>query len=214
VNKGPILVCFAVREEARAFRSQVVDKQVTVLITGMGKENAEKAIRQALASQNPALVLTCGFAGGLNPELRSGTVLFDADASANLDAALRNAGARPAKFLCSDRVATTIAEKKALYVATGADAVEMESAIIRAFCAQKAIASVTVRVVLDSADEDLPLDFNLLMTPEKKLSPMKLAAAILKSPGRIRGLLRLQQQSKTAARQLAEALAKALANRY
>jgi len=176
----------------------------------MGKENAAQAIRQALASQNPALVLTCGFAGGLNPELRPGTVVFDADASASFDDAFKTAGARPAKFLCSDRVATTTAEKKALYTATGADAVEMESAIIRAVCAQKAIPSATVRVVLDSADEDLPLDFNLLMTPEKKLSPLKLAASIIQSPQKLAALLRLRGQSNAAAAKLAEVLIKIL----
>jgi adenosylhomocysteine nucleosidase len=117
-------------------------------------------------------------------------------------------GARSAKFFCTDRIATTIAEKKKLRAETGADAVEMESAAIHAACREFNLPCITVRVISDTAHEDLPLDFNALSKPDKNLDFGKLAWAIAKSPGKIGALLELQKKTSFAARQLAEVLGK------
>jgi nucleoside phosphorylase len=177
------------------------------------------------------LVLTCGFAGGLNPDLKLGDVVFETfPCSSRRESAqiktgekleptdvgcyekLVAAGAKPAKIFCTDRIATTGAEKKALRDATGADAVEMESAAIHAVCAERGIPCVTVRVISDTAHEDLPLDFNALAKPDKNLNFGKLAWAIAKSPGKIGALLALQKKTKFAAEQLARVLARVIAD--
>ncbi len=207
-----VLVCFAVEQEARPFRRRMgTTASVQVLVTGMGRHNTAAALEAALDSGQPALVLTCGFAGGLDPRLTSGTVLFDADPQAPLQNKLAAAGARPARFHCADRVAATAVEKRRLREATGADAVEMESAVVREICRQRSIPAATLRVILDAAAEDLPLDFNALMTPHRTISGRKLAFALLRAPGKIRDLLRLQKQSAAAAERLAEVLEKAVA---
>ena len=132
-------MCFAVKEEARAFRELVRERaNIQVLLVGMGKRNAERAIRAALAEGQPQLVLTCGFAGGLRPELAMGTVVFAAEPETGLEPALLAAGAKPARFHCADGVAATAEEKRALREATGADAVEMESQVICAVCRERA----------------------------------------------------------------------------
>ena len=203
-----VLVCFAVKEEARAFQKLVGERgNLKAILVGMGKRNAERAIRAALAEERPALVLTCGFAGGLSPELATGTVVFAADSETGLEPALLAAGAKPARFHCAERVAATAEEKRALREATSADAVEMESQIICSVCREQNIPSATVRVILDTASEDLPLDFNQLMTSDQKMSYSKLAVALAKSPGKVGALLRLQRQSKAAAEKLGQVLA-------
>ncbi len=204
-----VLVCFALKEEARPFQRWAGERDdVKVILVGMGKRNAERAIRAALAREQPQLVLTCGSAGGLRAELTIGTVVFDADAETGLEPALLAAGAQRVRFHFSERVATTAAEKRALRQSTGADAVEMESEVIRALCREQKIPSATVRAILDTAEEDLPLDFNQLMTPEQETSYAKLALALLKSPGKVGALLRLHKHSQTAAKRLAEVLAR------
>jgi|SRR5665213_580317 len=250
------LICFALKEEAAPFRKIAAGKAVTaqavsILLTGIGRQNAEKSLREFLGSapapgaavdasstakandgasfatregaRAPQLVLTCGFAGGLNPELKLGDVVFEISRRRGDESQIKEksetphvvsyetlvaAGAKPAKIFCADRIATTVAEKKKLRDETGADAVEMESAAIHAVCAEHGIPCATVRVISDTADEDLPLDFNALSKPDKNLDYGKLFLAIAKSPGKIGALMQLQKKTKFAAEQLAEVLAK------
>jgi adenosylhomocysteine nucleosidase len=204
-----VLVCFAVKEEAGAFQRLAGGRDnLKVILVGMGKRNAERAIRSTLAQERPQLVLTCGFAGGLRPELAMGTVVFAADPETGLEPALLAAGAKPARFHGAERVAVTTDQKRALRASTGADAVEMESQSICAVCREQGIPSATVRVILDTANEDLPLDFNQLMTANQKMSCGKLALTLVRSPGKIGALLRLRKQAAEAAGKLAEVLAR------
>jgi adenosylhomocysteine nucleosidase len=201
------LVCFAVKEEAKFFRAA----NCRTLITGMGKTNAARSFQKELTTMTPALVLTCGFAGGLNPGLSLGDVVFQTDVGAGLAKRLSESGAAPGVFHCSDRVAITAVEKKSLRASTNADAVEMESAAIRAICREKKIPATTVRVISDAANEDLPLDFNALMTPDYRLSMAKLLGNLMREPQKIPQLLDFQKRTVFAARRLAAVLEKLLA---
>jgi nucleoside phosphorylase len=252
-----LLLTFAVKEEARPFHRLIGERpKLTILLTGIGRRNAEKAIQKALAEHAPELVLTCGFAGGLNPELAAGTVVYSVDENFTapinptptppqegrriseaveksppqegagvgsqaqglmekpslLSSALVAAGARPARFHCVERVVATAAEKRALRQQTGADAVEMESGLIRAICGKRTIPSATVRVISDNANQDLPLDFNRLMDADQNLKYGKLTAALLRSPGKIAALLKLHRQTQAAAEKLAQVLIKIISN--
>ena len=202
----PILVCFAVKEEAELFQKVLASRpRALVLLTGMGKTNAEDSMRKALQQVRPAMVLSCGFAGGLNPQLPAETIVFET-ADPAMEATLLGRGGFGVKFHCADRVAVTAAEKSALRKSTGADAVEMESAVIGAVCNDAGIPFATVRVILDAADEDLPLDFNRLMNSKQEMSYLKLTGALMKSPGKIGELKKFQKRCQAAALKLAATL--------
>jgi len=238
MNHIQTLVCFALKEEAAPFRKIAAGKPgIFILLTGIGRRNAEKSVREFLAGgasvpaswlvsglAPPELVLTCGFAGGLDPDLRPGEAVFEMPLAPSLSppgeesvsgrtgeglfAKLLTVGAKPAKFFCADKIATTVAEKKKLRQETGADAVEMESAAIHAVCRERRIPCATVRVISDTANEDLPLDFNQVSKPDKSLDYGKLLWAIAQSPGSIGALMQLQKKTKFAAERLAEVLTK------
>jgi len=208
--KMSTLISFALKEEAAPFQKIAANKPgLSVLITGIGRQNAEKSLREFLAGAVPHLVITGGFAGGLNPDLKIGDIVFESSDD-HLRSKLSAAGAKPAKIFCADQVAITVAEKKKLRDETGADAAEMESAAIQAICAERGIPCATVRVISDTANEDLPLDFNALAKPDKNPDYGRLFLAVAKSPGKIGALMELQKKTKFAAERLAEILAKIL----
>jgi nucleoside phosphorylase len=161
----------------------------------------------------PAVVLSAGFAGALAPSLRVGEVLFDADEPSGLAPVLAQAGATRGTFHCAERVAATAAAKRALRAATGADAVEMESGVLRALCRDHGIPSATVRVISDAAEDDLPLDFNDLMTERWRLNYWRLTAQLLRRPAALGRLLRFRRQLARAAEDLAAVLLNVLAAR-
>lgn len=204
------LVCFALDEEAAPFRRLAMKiPEVEILITGIGRENADRAVRRFLAKNLPKLVLTCGFAGGLNPELKSGDVVFITGYAA-LEERLAEADAKHASFFSAPRIATTVAEKKQLRAQTGADVVEMESGAILAVCREKRIPCAMVRAISDTAGENLPLDFNALSKPDMSLDYGKLAWAILKAPWKIAALIQLHRKTSFAAKNLADVLARVI----
>ncbi len=143
-----------------------------------------------------------------DPETGTGN---DSAASPDFPTRLRQAGSQPALFHCAPRVATSAREKRALRDATRADAVEMESGVIRQLCRERGIPAATVRVISDAAGDDLPIDFNALLSANMKLDFKKLARHLVLHPGAIPGLIRLRRHTVDAARKLAAVLAQFLA---
>src|SRR5438132_908286 len=142
-----ILVCFAVEQEARAFRSRLpYGAGVRVILTGIGFQNATDAVTRQISSAPPSSVISAGFAGALNPRLPLGAVLFDAEPDFKLLPFVLAAGAQPATFHSCKEVVVTAQAKNMLRHLTGRDAVEMESQAIRAACAARGIPSATIRV--------------------------------------------------------------------
>jgi adenosylhomocysteine nucleosidase len=207
---GTTLVCFALKEEAAPFRKLAAGRNdVSILVTGIGRANSERTLREFLRTTTPRRVFTCGFAGGLDPKLQTGDVVF-ATTDAGLAEALSKSGARSATFACVDRIATTTIAKQMLRTSSQADAVEMESEVIHTVCQERGIPCATVRVISDTAHEDLPLDFNQLSNPDQSLNFGKLALATAKSPGKIPALLRLKKTTSLAAQRLAAMLSQVI----
>jgi nucleoside phosphorylase len=207
---GTILVCFAVPDEAKPFRPLARKlPDVKVVVTGMGRKNAESAARRAIAEHSPALILTCGYAGALRPDLRHGQLVSDV-AIATLQSELQAIGALATRFHCSERIASTAAEKQQLRATTGADVVEMESAVIHEIARVKGIPCATLRVISDVAEEDFPLDFNQLQTAGAKLDPLKLAFALVRSPGKIPKLIAFAKRLKPSGQALAQGIQKVI----
>nr|WP_202451935.1 1-hydroxy-2-methyl-2-butenyl 4-diphosphate reductase [Streptomyces sp. SID4948] len=158
----PLLVVCALRIERFALRrgtAKVADP-ITVLRTGMGPKAADRAVRQAL--HDPALhgaaVLTTGFCAGLAPGMRPGDVVVpdDGHESAALADALKVAGhtVHTGTLAESDHVVRG-AERTAL-AASGAIAVDMESAAMRRAALAEGVHHIAAaRVVVDTPEFEL-----------------------------------------------------------
>ena len=225
---APGLIFFAVPQEAVPFmrRAREAGFRVTrhrptmpsvlieasvgphrMMVSGMGQGRALAACRVALEHAEPEWVLTCGFAGGLNPSLALGDIIHDSDPWFPLSLEAPTLVSRPAVFHCSPRIAVSQSEKARLRAETSSDVVEMESGVIRDLCRARGVPAATLRVVSDVAGEDLPLDFNALLTPSHDLHPGRMATALLRSPWKVVSLLRFQRRVGWAARRLAQAVA-------
>jgi len=205
-GKARYLVCFALEDEARAFRRLVKARtDVNILITGIGQKNAERSVREYLRTNSPKQVFSCGFAGGLDPRLQIGDVVF-LTVDWLLDKHLVEAGAKPVNFFGAQRIVVTASEKTKLLEQTRCQAVEMESVVIHKVCIELGFHCAIVRVISDTAHEDMPLDFNQLANADLSLNYGKLALAIAKSPTKIPALMRLQKNCKFGAEQLARVL--------
>ncbi len=174
----------------------------------MGPRNARRWLEIGLGTRRPGSLITAGFAGGLDPKLGLGDVV------ASSDPGFRPInGVRSARIHCADRVVVTVQGKAGLRTQTGADAVEMESGVIRDGCRERGILAATVRVISDVAGEDLPLDFGTLLTTDDRLHFGKLAWRLARSPQLVPALMRLQKNVAIAGERLAEVLAGHLGSR-
>jgi len=177
---------------------------------GPGPKLAEEAVRNVSERQAVAAWVSIGFCGGLDPSLRVGDI-FVANEVLGVGPALSPAGAvrahRTGRLISSDRVAVTAREKRELRC-TGADAVEMEAAPVARNARQNGIPFYCVRVVTDTAAEELPLDFNRMRDAGGRFSRARIIAAACRKPGVVfPELFRMNQRTKSASRALGDFIA-------
>lgn len=205
-----VLITFAVPEEARPFQTLPPARtQVSVVITGIGPDAARQSVSNALDRLQPGLVLSCGFAGGLNPSLPSGEIVYQTDTAPALSDTLRLLGTA-ATFTSVPHPVQSVEAKRQLRASTGADAVDMESATILSLARQAGLPCAIIRVISDAADQPLPLDFGRCVDRQGRVRPARVLLQCARRPTTIPALLRLRTITRLAARQLAATLTRVL----
>jgi hypothetical protein len=104
-------------------------------------------------------------------------------------------------FYSADHVISSASEKREL--SKSADAVEMESGEVLYEAAVFGAKGIAVRGISDAADEDLPLDFNKVMTSTGELSLPRVLGEVVRHPLSTPALVRFGNQSRAAAEKLA-----------
>jgi nucleoside phosphorylase len=164
----PLLIVCALRFERfalragnrRHLRAGVGAGGVSVLRTGMGAQAAERAVTDALRAPElrDASVLTTGFCAGLAPGTRPGDVVVaqGSEESDSLAAVLKAAGHTVHTGLLAQSDHVVRGAERAALSATGAIAVDMESAaMMRAALAQGARPVAAARVIVDTPEYEL-----------------------------------------------------------
>ncbi|MEI8108043.1 MAG: hypothetical protein WCI46_09515 [Verrucomicrobiota bacterium] len=178
-----IVITFALPQESRELRRALqplhpfgppsLDLQIgsasglpiVLAQTGVGPIATTHAISTLLAFQKPQLLISTGFAGGLNPKLASGDLLLATNFTTptlleNTRTLLRHEPQLHFGSLLSQSLpAESLAEKSALATTTGASAVDMETASIYRACLDADVPMISLRAISDSAQVPLPVPF-------------------------------------------------------
>lgn len=203
------------RRDYDLFKANVGPDEVTVLLTGMGSENATKAMLSVPIEIHDACIST-GLAGSLDASLRPGDIavarvaeMFDQNLRAASDPSLfelaASCGAKPVKVsITSEKIVATAKAKEEL--SQKGSIVEMESAHILRAAARHHVPAVTVRAISDGADEDLPVDFARILDAHGHLRVGGLLKEVGLNPYRIPLLIQFGRQSRAAGKSLADFL--------
>ncbi|GEO01588.1 hypothetical protein NSE01_34200 [Novosphingobium sediminis] len=193
-----IAVC-GLHSEAKAIRRGCPG--IAVLAGGGDGARLEREL-EALLQAGPALVLSTGLGGGLDPELAVGALVLDGDAAlvkalgSALPAAIR------ARIIGQDAIATGISGKAALRQATGAAVVDMESHIAARVARHHGVPFAAIRVISDAADEELPPAALVGMRPDGGIALGAVLASLARRPAQLPALIRTGRHAGLAHRVL------------
>jgi adenosylhomocysteine nucleosidase len=226
-----ILVTFAVRAEFGpwqrrrnfmrlpgewpVFETMFGGAQVRAILTGMGQEHALNAAKRSLAYK-PDICISTGLAGSLRSGYRPGDILAarlvsevgEPVAVASHRELLSTAidcGARQIERLATSRALVKRAEQKR-ELGSQAEAVDMESYTILAEAARCGVPAVAIRAISDTADFDVPYDFERARDAQGQIRVMGIVSQVLRRPSRLPDLLKLSRDSRFASRRLADFL--------
>jgi adenosylhomocysteine nucleosidase len=184
-------------------------------LSGIGRA-AAAAAAQALIDAGVSALMTFGMAGGLDPALKPGSVVIPCELLASDGAryvanpAWREqvaAAISPLRavtegnLLTSTHAIETPADKAAAFRATGAAAVDMESAAVAAIAAQHNLPFIAVRVIVDTAADMLPRAV-VAASKAGRVRLARLIGGLILAPREIGSLVRLAQRYRIAMRSL------------
>ncbi|OLB28868.1 MAG: hypothetical protein DMG42_19040 [Acidobacteria bacterium] len=199
--------------KAQFFRARIGASEVNVLLTGVGGKNAWLQATKVICDGEVDFCISSGLAGALRPEYHLGDVLAAKEvqavgsqrvvaADARLVRLAEEHGARAVdSFYSADRVIGLATEKREL--GRLADAVEMESGEVLYEAAAFGAKGIAIRGISDAADQDLPLDFNRVMTSTGEVSIPRVLGEMVRHPLSTAALVRFATQSRAAAEKLA-----------
>jgi adenosylhomocysteine nucleosidase len=212
----------------QVWRGVLQQQAVVLLQCGMGPERAAQGILWLGQHYQLVGVLSVGFAGGLQAELRSGEALLvthigvegamagpasrAVDSSIRPDARLSHIAAMAAAqaavvshtgtLLSTSRVIAQAAAKHMLGQQSGALAVDMESYSIGQMAAQRHIPVAVLRTVFDASHENMPLPVLACTTADGFLRPLPLLGYLACHPVLLAQLPHWWRASQVAGRHL------------
>lgn len=191
-------------------------------LAGIGGESAAAAA-QLLVRSGAGALLSWGVAGALDPGVRCGSAVLatqvrraPADGAAaphwTSDAAWRERLARAlaghvevvqSTLLTSSRPIASVQDKALLFQATGAAAVDMESAAVAETAAQHGLPFMALRIIVDTARDAVPDSVLRAFAAEgARASPARRLARLGRVPADWAALLRLAWRYRCARRSL------------
>jgi nucleoside phosphorylase len=203
-----IALTFAHPSESRDFFRLIGGRhpEIRVLHTGIGAKACRRSIAPFLDQEPFQLVISSGFAGGLDDSLEPGDLVLGENYS---DAELLSCAreviiAHSGRLVAADRILETAAERAQFAREHRAAAVDMETECIAEACAVRNLPLLSLRAISDTPARPLPAPAKVLFDLSRQRTVVRrLAVYLLTHPTRAFGLARFSQQVKNARAELA-----------
>lgn len=197
-------------------RGSVHGKTVAVIHTGVGEKACRSRLEPVLGGEEFDYLISAGFAGALERELRVGNLIFAENFSSRellqsprLDIA--DDGLFAGKLLTVAGMIDSAAKRDRLAAETGADAVDMETKFIADLCGNHATRLLSLRAISDTAAEPFPAPPDVLFDLTKqKTDYARLALYLVTHPGALPRLNAFRQRIALARKNLTAALERIL----
>lgn len=200
------------REGVETIRGRLHGKSVAVLHTGVGRKICSQRMEVLLRREEFEFVISAGFAGALEKELRIGNLLVSENYSSpellhSVQPALTGDGVFQGNLLTVADVIESNSEREQLATKTGAAAVDMETEFIAKACADHQLPMLSLRAISDTPSEPFPAPAHVLFDIEKQRTDFaRLALYLMTHPGAISRLNAFRQRVAVARKALARTL--------
>jgi len=195
------------------------NREIVLVESGPGVRCAAKAAHAMIDAYRPQLIVSTGFAGGLNPRVRrqdlvaatslanlqGGVIALDPAALVPWLAEVRNL--HLGRLLTFDRVVRLREEKEQLSHQHDALAVDMESFAVAEACRDRAVDFLAIRAISDAVDDELPPDIGKLLAQKSFAGQLGAAlGSVFRRPAAMKDLFNLHQNALASSNRLAKFL--------
>jgi nucleoside phosphorylase len=213
-----IAVIFAHPSESRDFLRLLGGRhhELKILHSGIGAKACRQSVGPFLERDHFKLVISSGFAGGLDDSLGPGDLLLAENYSDPqlLAEAQELIIARTGRLVSADRVLEGAAERRTFASEHQAVAADMETECIAEACAARQLPLVSLRVISDTPQRPLPAPAKVLFDFERQRTAAgRLGGYLLAHPLAVVRLVRFSRQIASARSELAVGL-KALVEEF
>lgn len=200
------------REGVESFRGQLHGRNVAVIHTGVGRKTCRERMEVLLRRENFEYLISAGFAGALEKDLRVGHLIVSENFSSQellgspkLD--LADETTFLGKLLTVPRMVESVQDREGLNKKHGAAAVDMETEVIAELCRAHNLPMLSIRAISDTATEPFPAPANVLFDIAKqKTNFVRLGAYLVTHPSAFRRLNAFRARVAVARKALAGAL--------
>jgi nucleoside phosphorylase len=199
------------RNGIRAVRGTIGDREIEVMHTGVGEKVCRQRLAKFLQDQQFDCLISAGFAGALNDELRVGDLLLARNFSTvrliRAVASFSNLPIRVADLLTVPALINSSEERNETARTSGAAAIDMETEFIARICAERGVPLLSLRVITDAPREAFPVPVDVLFDIEHQRIPLlALTRFVLTHASRIPRLIQFTRRIAQARKILANAL--------
>ena len=189
--------------------------RIAVVEAGTGPVRARRATMALQDAHHPRWIISTGFAGALQPDLKIGNIVVANEIvglqgeQLKIDLGMSSdpgRGLYVGRTLTVDKMVRTVAEKQSLATQTGAIAVDMETLSVATVCRETKTRFMAVRTISDDLSADLPPEVLSLIGDTGAVRFGAVIGSLWKRPSSAKDMWRMRENAMQAAEHLASFL--------